>query len=73
MLMWGHGHRRAVLLLWFWAAVAAFGSVSFVFLPPQPAVGLVLVMAALAGFLTFWLPRATIAGRAPADLGPDSP
>jgi UDP-N-acetylmuramyl pentapeptide phosphotransferase/UDP-N-acetylglucosamine-1-phosphate transferase len=73
MLMWGHGHRRAVLLLWFWAAVAAFGSVSFVFLPPQPAVGLVLAMAALAGFLTFWLPRATIAGRAPADLGPDSP
>lgn len=73
MLMWGHGHRRAVLLLWFWAAVAAFGSVSFVFLPPQPAVGLVLVMAALAGFLTFWLPKATIAGRAPADLGPDSP
>lgn len=73
MLMWGHGHRRAVLLLWFWAAVAAFGSVSFVFLPPQPAVALVLVMAALAGFLTFWLPRATIAGRAPADLGPDSP
>ncbi len=73
MLMWGHGHRRAVLLLWFWAAGAACGSFSFVFLPPQPAVGLVLAMAALAGFLTFWLPRATIAGRAPADLGPDSP
>ena len=32
MLQIGHGHRRAVLLLWLWAAVAALGSVSFVFL-----------------------------------------
>jgi UDP-GlcNAc:undecaprenyl-phosphate GlcNAc-1-phosphate transferase len=65
MLLWGHGHRRAVLLLWFWAAVAAFGSVSFVFLPPGPAFGLLLTMAVIAGGLTFWLPRATLAGRAP--------
>ena len=36
MLMWGHGHRRAVLLLWFWAAVAAFGW-SFLRLPPTVA------------------------------------
>jgi len=65
MLMWGHGHRRAVLLLWFWAAVAAFGSVSFVFLPPLPASALFLVMSVAAGVLTFWLPRATVGGREP--------
>jgi UDP-GlcNAc:undecaprenyl-phosphate GlcNAc-1-phosphate transferase len=65
MLMWGHGHRRAVLLLWFWAAVAAFGSVSFVFLVPGLALALTVVMALLAAGLTFWLPRARVAGRAP--------
>lgn len=65
MLMWGHGHRRAVLLLWFWAAVAAFGSVSFVFLVPGLASALTVVMALLAAGLTFWLPRARVAGRAP--------
>lgn len=65
MLMWGHGHRRAVLLLWFWAAVAAFGSVSFVFLDPGLALALTVVMALLAAGLTFWLPRARVAGRAP--------
>ncbi len=65
MLMWGHGHRRAVLLLWFWAATAAFGSVAFVFVPPWPALAFLLGMAAIAAGLTFWLPRATVAGRAP--------
>lgn len=70
MLMWGHGHRRAVLLLWFWAAVAAFGSTSFVFLRPLVATGVVLAMAVLAAGLTLWLPRATIAGREPWDGEP---
>lgn len=57
MLQIGHGHRRAVLLLWLWAAVAAMGSVSFVFL--DAAVALVLLVAALllAIVLTVWLPR----------------
>lgn len=66
MLLWGHGHRRAVLLLWFWAAVAAFGAVGFVFLAPWPAFGLLVALAVAAALLTFWLPRATVAGRAPA-------
>ena len=46
-------------------AVAAFGSVSFVFLPPLPASALFLVMSVAAGVLTFWLPRATVGGREP--------
>lgn len=69
MLMWGHGHRRAVLLLWFWAAAAAFPAVGFVFLPPGPAFAALIVMLLGAGVLTFWLPRATLAGRAPTPGG----
>ena len=65
MLEWGHGHRRAVLLLWFWAAAAAFGSVAFVFLPPLVALGILVGMTLAAGLLTFWLPRAVVIGRAP--------
>jgi UDP-GlcNAc:undecaprenyl-phosphate GlcNAc-1-phosphate transferase len=65
MLEWGHGHRRAVLLLWFWAAAAAVGSVSFVFLPPLAALALLLGMLVTAAALTVWLPRATVAGREP--------
>jgi len=57
MLAWGHGHRRAVLLLWFWAAAAAFGAVAFVFLPPLAALALLVAMVALAAGLTMWLPR----------------
>jgi UDP-GlcNAc:undecaprenyl-phosphate GlcNAc-1-phosphate transferase len=57
MLQIGHGHRRAVLLLWLWAAVAALGSVSFVFLDAWVASGGVLGVVLVAGVLTIWLPR----------------
>jgi UDP-GlcNAc:undecaprenyl-phosphate GlcNAc-1-phosphate transferase len=60
MLRWGHGHRRAVLLLWFWAAVAAVGSVSFVFLQPLLALGAVAAMLLTATVLTIWLPRTVL-------------
>lgn len=65
MLQIGHGHRRAVLLLWLWAAVASFGCVSFVFL--NPVLAALLVLAAVAGttFLTIWLPRFSAAGHRP--------
>ena len=39
MLQLGHGHRRAVLLLWLWAAVAALGSVSFIFVDDAGVAG----------------------------------
>ena len=39
MLQLGHGHRRAVLLLWLWAAVAALGSVSFIFVDDARVAG----------------------------------
>jgi UDP-GlcNAc:undecaprenyl-phosphate GlcNAc-1-phosphate transferase len=57
MLQIGHGHRRAVLLLWLWAAVAALGSVSFVFLDGWVALGGVVGVVVVAGVLTIWLPR----------------
>ncbi len=60
MLRWGHGHRRAVLLLWLWAAVAAVGSVAFVFLRPLVAVGAVTAMLATVAALTLWLPRTAL-------------
>ncbi len=60
MLHWGHGHRRAVLLLWLWAAVAAVGSVAFVFVPPLIAAAAVAVMLATVAALTLWLPRTAL-------------
>ncbi len=65
MLQIGHGHRRAVLLLWLWAAVAALGAVSFIFLEPWVAGSGVLAAVVLVGVLTVWLPQwAPTGGRA---------
>jgi UDP-GlcNAc:undecaprenyl-phosphate GlcNAc-1-phosphate transferase len=57
MLRIGHGHRRAVLILYLWAAIVALGSVSFVIWDGwRPLV--VVGAAAVAGVvLTVWLPR----------------
>ena len=57
MLKIGHGHRRAVLVLYLWAAIVAMGSVSFVIWDGWvPLIG--LVAAAIVGaMLTLWLPK----------------
>lgn len=65
MLQFGHGHRRAVLVLWCWAAAVSFGAVGFVFASPRAATLLLVGMCAAALVLTLWLPRMTVAGRAP--------
>ena len=65
MLQIGHGHRRAVLLLWLWAAVVAMGAVSFVFLPPEVAAAGGVGMLLLATALTVWLPRFSRPGHRP--------
>ncbi|MCA0178149.1 MAG: undecaprenyl/decaprenyl-phosphate alpha-N-acetylglucosaminyl 1-phosphate transferase [Actinobacteria bacterium] len=65
MLQIGHGHRRAVLLLWLWAAVASMGCVSFVFLDPRLAATLVLLALAVTAALTVWLPRFSTHGHRP--------
>ncbi|WEV78338.1 MraY family glycosyltransferase [Janibacter cremeus] len=65
MLQIGHGHRRAVLLLWLWALVLAMGAVSFVFLPPTAAAAGGAVMILVAAGLTAWLPRFSRPGHRP--------
>jgi len=67
MLKIGHGHRRAVLLLWLWAFVVAMGSVSFVVLPWYVAAGGGAVMLSLAAGLTAWLPRFSAPGHRPKE------
>ena len=57
MLRIGHGHRRAVLLLWLWAGVGALGTVSFVFVDWEAALVGLLLAVAVAAVLTGWLPR----------------
>ncbi len=50
MLKIGHSHRRAVALLYLWAALIAVGAVSFAFFPPLATwavIGVVLVLAAV--------------------------
>ena len=57
MLAIGHTHRRAVLLLYFWAAIVAFGVVSFTFVDGfLPILGIV-VLVMVAVVLTVALPR----------------
>ncbi len=65
MLQIGHGHRRAVLLLWLWAFVVAMGSVSFVVLDPVTAAAGGAAMVVFAAALTAWLPRFSRPGHRP--------
>ena len=66
----GGGGRRAVLLLWLWAAVASFGCVAFVFLPPLVAGSILIAALALTASLTRWLPRFSAAGHRPKTFAP---
>jgi UDP-GlcNAc:undecaprenyl-phosphate GlcNAc-1-phosphate transferase len=72
MLQIGHGHRRAVLLLWLWAAVASLGSVAFVFFDPRIAGAALAVGLLVAVGLTAFLPRVTVGRHKPIEV-PDRP
>lgn len=72
MLRIGHGHRRAVLLLWLWAAVAAVGSISFVFFAADAAAAGLAAALLLAVVLTRFLPRLGVPGHRPAAI-PERP
>lgn len=69
MLRIGHGHRRAVVLLWSWAAVAAMGSVSFVFVDGWVVAGLMIVAVVVLAALTILLPRLSLPGHRPNRVG----
>lgn len=68
MLRIGHGHRRAVLLLWLWAATAAVGSIAFVFVDPIPAAAGLAAALVLATLLTRFLPKISVPGHRPGPL-----
>ena len=52
LIAFGHSHRRAVLVLYFWSAVIAFGSVGPAFLPWERLLPWLIVGAALGVVLT---------------------
>jgi UDP-GlcNAc:undecaprenyl-phosphate GlcNAc-1-phosphate transferase len=53
----GHSHRRAVLIMWLWAALIAFGGVLASLYANRLTVVLLLVWVALTVTLTFVVPR----------------
>ena len=53
----GHSHRRAVLIIWAWAALIAFGGVLASIYASRLTVVLLVVWVALTMLLTFVLPR----------------
>lgn len=57
MLQIGHTHRRAVLLLYLWAAIVAFGAVSFAFVEGPAPLAAIVVATVGALVLTRHLPR----------------
>ncbi len=52
LLAFGHSHRRAVLVLYYWSGVIAFGSVSPAFLPWERLLPWLIVAGALGVVLT---------------------
>ncbi len=57
MLAIGHTHRRAVLLLYFWSALLAFGGVGFAILQGPWLLGGVLIALVAVGVLLSAVPR----------------
>lgn len=57
MLRIGHGHRGAVLILYLWASVLAFGTVLWVVIGGWPTLTAIAVAVAVAVTLTAYLPR----------------
>jgi len=57
MLQIGHTHRRAVLLLYLWAALVSMGAVSFAYVDGWVPFAAIAVLALCALVLTVWLPR----------------
>jgi UDP-GlcNAc:undecaprenyl-phosphate GlcNAc-1-phosphate transferase len=57
MLQIGHGHRGAVLILYLWAAVLAFGTVSWAIVGGWPTLAGIAVAVVVAVTLTAYLPR----------------
>jgi UDP-GlcNAc:undecaprenyl-phosphate GlcNAc-1-phosphate transferase len=57
LLQLGHTHRRAVLLLYYWSALLAFGGVAFSIAPGPWAVAAVVAALAAVGIVLSAVPR----------------
>ncbi len=57
LLEYGHSHRRAVLVIWLWAALIAIGGVSLALFPGRVVWGLLAAWAAVTVLLTLVVPR----------------
>src|SRR3712207_651025 len=57
LLEYGHSHRRAVLVIWLWAALVAIGGVALALFPGRVVIGALAVWAAVTVVLTLVVPR----------------
>ena len=57
MLAIGHTHARAVLILYLWAAIVAFGVTSFAYVDGFVPVVAIILATLFAILLTIWLPQ----------------
>ena len=57
LLEYGHSHRRAVLVIWLWAALIAIGGVALALFPGGIVVVALAVWATVTVALTFVVPR----------------
>ncbi|MFF8286093.1 MraY family glycosyltransferase [Streptomyces albus] len=55
----GHSHSRAVLIMYFWAALIAFGAVAFSVRSSSLAIVLAIVLLSAVGLVVLLLPRYT--------------
>jgi UDP-GlcNAc:undecaprenyl-phosphate GlcNAc-1-phosphate transferase len=53
----GHSHARAVLVMYLWSAVLAFGATAVAFLDPKATVLSLLAVSAVAALVTMNIPR----------------
>jgi UDP-GlcNAc:undecaprenyl-phosphate GlcNAc-1-phosphate transferase len=57
LLEYGHSHRRAVLVMWLWAALIALGGVAISLYQSRLVLGALVAWLAVTVVLTFVLPR----------------
>jgi UDP-GlcNAc:undecaprenyl-phosphate GlcNAc-1-phosphate transferase len=57
LLQYGHSHRRAVLVIWLWAALVAIGGVALALFPGRLVVGGLALWLLVTVVLTLVVPR----------------
>jgi UDP-GlcNAc:undecaprenyl-phosphate GlcNAc-1-phosphate transferase len=73
LLQYGHSHRRAVLVMWLWAALIALGGVAVSLYQSRIVMVGLAVWSAVTVLLTFVVPRVERPAWTHTDLEPPSP